>query len=287
MHFTSVNGKEIPDDDFLAVMFGNKSRDPMDFFFRNALKIKLGPADEVKESILSFKSGNRKEKMTNEGKEDVTTSRQENGMKYNGVISAAINAPTRGNDDKLSIDYRIDDDEEGSGTFDNEENGHKFNDDENGEDNNENDNIKENSNDLEKNNSLGNAGSNKTEESDIEILPLECDYKDSKNHPPEAAADFSLILNLLLQCLKQETDDAMSRVPLPSSETNEGHKGWFTNDASNGVDHVRNKRSTFRRISRYEYFWYWLYPYVKHTPYRKTFDSIASGIIGKRSQFDK
>lgn len=286
MHFTSVNGKEIPDDDFLAVMFGNKSRDPVDFFFRNALKIKLGPADEVKESILSLKSGNRKEKMTNEGKDDVTTSRQESGVKYNGVISAAIGAPTRGNDDKVAIDYRIDDDEEGSGTFDNEENGHKFHDYENGEDNNENDNIKEKRNDLEKNNSLGNAVSNKTEESDIKILPLECDYKDSKN-PPEAAADFSLILNLLLQCLKQETDDAMSRVPLPSSETNEGHKGWFINDASNGVDHVRNKRSTFRRISRHEYFWYWLYPYVKHTPYRKTFDSIASGIIGKRSQFDK
>lgn len=285
MHFTSVNGKEIPDDDLLAIMFGNKSRDPIDFFFRNALKIKLGPSDEVKESILSFKSGTQKEKMINEGKEDVTTSRQENGMKYNGLISAAIKAPTRGNDNKVSIDYRIDDDEEGSGIFDNEDDSHKLNEDENGEDSNENANIKENSDDMEKNHARNNDDSNRTEESNIEILPLECDFRDSKN-PPEAAADFSLILNLLLQFLKQEADDAMTRVPPPSSKTNEGHKGLFTKDASNGEDHVRIKRSTFRRISRYEYFWAWLYPYIKHTPYRKTFDSIASGIIGKRSQFD-
>lgn len=285
MHFTSVNGTKIPDDDVLASMFGHKSRNPMDFFFRNALKIKLGPVDEVKESILSFKDGTRKEKMTNEGNEDVTTSGQENGMKYNGMISAAIKASNRENDDKVSIDYRIDDDEEGSGIIHNEDDSHKFHEDENGEDNNENDNLQENNNDLEKNNSQGNDGSNRTEESDIEILPLECDFKDSKN-PPEAAADFSLILNLLLQCLKQKTDDAMSRVPPPSSETKEGHTGWFKNDASNGEDHVRIKRSTFRRISRYEFFWAWLYPYVKHTPYQKTFDSIASGIIGKRSQFD-
>lgn len=77
------------------------------------------------------------------------------------MIFVVISVFIRGNDDKVVIDYCIDDDEEGLGIFDNEENGYKFNDDENGEDNNENDNIKENSNDLEKNNFLGNVGLNK------------------------------------------------------------------------------------------------------------------------------
>lgn len=119
-------------------------------------------------------------------------------MKYNGVIFVVINVFIRGNDDKVFIDYCIDDDEEGLGIFDNEENGYKFYDDENGEDNNENDNIKENSNDLEKNNFLGNVGLNKIEEFDIEIFFLECDYKDFKNYLLEVVVDFSLILNLFL-----------------------------------------------------------------------------------------
>lgn len=58
LYLISVNGKEIFDDDFLVVMFGNKFRDLMDFFFRNVLKIKLGLVDEVKEFILFFKFGN-------------------------------------------------------------------------------------------------------------------------------------------------------------------------------------------------------------------------------------
>lgn len=136
--------------------------------------------------------------MINEGKEDVMIFCWENGVKYNGVIFVVINVFFRGNDDKFFIDYCIDDDEEGLGIFDNEENGYKFNDDENGEDNNENDNIKENSNDLEKNNFLGNVGLNKIEEFDIEIFFLECDYKDFKNYLLEVVVDFSLILNLLL-----------------------------------------------------------------------------------------
>lgn len=44
-------------------------------------------------------------------------------MKYNGVIFVVINVFIRGNDDKVVIDYCIDDDEEGLGIFDNEENG--------------------------------------------------------------------------------------------------------------------------------------------------------------------
>lgn len=71
MYFISVNGKEIFEDDFLVVMFGNKFRDLVDFFFKNVFKIKLGLVDEVKEFILLFKFGNWKEKMINEGKDDV------------------------------------------------------------------------------------------------------------------------------------------------------------------------------------------------------------------------
>lgn len=56
--FILVKCKEIFDDDFLVVMFGNKFRDLMDFFFRNVLNIKLGLVDEVKEFILLFKFGN-------------------------------------------------------------------------------------------------------------------------------------------------------------------------------------------------------------------------------------
>lgn len=113
------------------------------------------------------------------------------------MIFVVIGVFIRGNDDKVVIDYCIDDDEEGLGIFDNEENGYKFYDYENGEDNNENDNIKEKRNDLEKNNFLGNVGLNKIEVFDIEIFFLECDYKDFKNLL-EVVVDFSLILNLLL-----------------------------------------------------------------------------------------
>lgn len=281
-----VNGKEIPDDEFLASMFGNESRNPMEFFFKNALKIKLGQVDDVKDSILSFKSDSENKIITTDGKDHLKNYHSESGMQNNGLVSAAVKAPDKGGYDvSVSINESIDEDDEGSGFFDNGDDNQKFYEDEDGKDNDDNDGITVNSTGNENGNAPNIGGSNRTAESDIEILPMGCDFRGSKN-PPEAAADYSLILTLLLQCLKREADDSMSRVPPPSSETKMGQRGDFPNDAINGGDHMRIKRSAFRRISRYEYFWAWLEPYINHSPYRKTFDSIASGIIGKRSQFD-
>lgn len=73
----------------------------------------------------------------------------------------------------------------------------------------------------------------------------------------------------------------MLRVFLLFFEINEGYKGWFINDVSNGVDYVWNKCLIFCCIFCYEYFWYWFYFYVKYIFYWKMFDFIVFGIIGK------
>lgn len=268
--FRRAFGKEIPDDDILKST--NDRSKSLDSLLETSQQIELGPIDGVIRSILSLNPTYLKEEV-----DDIKelTQPEHPGTKDAGddVMGTTENSTV------------LDDGDEGSGMFDNEEYYyHSDGDDYADDDNNSTDDIDDNNEDK----TLDESGNNVLDAdnmkenlfSDIDILPLDYDLEDPWKLQ-NSISNYSILLDTLLGFFQKETKGVLSESRSVSTDT-KGQDKAVTSKAGK----VRAKRSLYPRHTGYEYIWSWHYPFKIFVPYRKSFDTIASGIIGKRSQFD-
>ena len=257
-------GKEIPDDDILKST--NDRNKPLDSLLKTTQQIELGPLDGVIRSILSLKPTYLKEE-----EDDIKELTQEHpGTKDAGddVMGTTENSTV------------LDEGDEGSGMYDNEEyyyhsDGDDYDDDDDDDDDEEDKTLNESSYDVL---DIDNMKENLF--SDIEILPLDYGQEDPWKLQ-NSISNYSILLDTLFGFFQKEDSGVLSESRSVSKNT-KGQDKAVTSKAGK----ARNKRSLYPPHTGYEYIWSWHYPFKIFGPYRKSFDTIASGIIGKRSQFD-
>ncbi|XP_062567549.1 uncharacterized protein LOC134229770 [Saccostrea cucullata] len=283
--------KEIPDDDFLESI-NNKSENPLEYLFPDDEKIKIGPVDEVVRSILSFSSKLGKEKTNeientdydkNKTLKENSNNNAENRLEESGNVENSEEEDINKNYDNENVIENLKthgDDAYGTNLLDVQEYyiGYKNKLDEN-EDENDNDHHNEdrNADENKEDNVLELPQTKMTTVKDIDSLPPLVPPKYQYHEP-----DFKVLMSTLFHPFF----DQKFRFPSKNMQHSAAKENAVVKDDKQLKMPGRTKRSMQPLFSSHQHYWTWHTPYQTLEVYPKIFDSIASGIIGKRSQID-